>query len=435
MFWLLALGAAVLLACGSSSSPAKARPAALGDAAKRLLTRAELAELEESQRRVTQARQERDRCLSAHAETRQVFERARRRLTTARWLFVCSLIPACVVWAVMFPHALHEEGLRIWIILAGIMATGLFSTWAYAIHVMRQRRDRAEHDAQSSRHRQGEAQQRYDDLLRAADRSRQVADLRVRERQQALVRVMQQRVDEEQRGEEFAAWVEKQQSAAARTIEDEQRRFTAFVKEALYHARRVAPDPKRFIAVHGDALLAKRHRIRGAYVSGQVLGSTADECLKLAERALRELPHEVAYWYPRSKDRTAAKVAHAFRAYSGAFREVMLPLALERRLAAAERPRLPERSHRRKRTELDRLLAAMPEGVAERAQRSASSALEVGALGDFQQRVLDAERAQLQRRGVRHELIERKLEAMRANLEKSASEYAEEKGLISGDLE
>jgi hypothetical protein len=441
MLWLLAFGVIALLASGSGTNRNDTRQATPGNSVDAPFTPAELADLEEHRRRVRQADEDRCWSASAHEAARRVLMEARGRLSTARRLFASSFIVVSLISGVTFPYALREGVLRIWITSAGVMVIGLLSTWVCAVRVLAQNRDRAQCEVESSSLEWAAARQRFADVSKAADDAREAARERAARRLQRLTETQKKRAAEEHRAEALAAEVEKEQAAAAQAAEEEHRTFVAFVKEALCYAQNVASDPKRFVAVHGHALVAHRRRIHHAYVSGHVLGFTADECVELAERALHELPHEVAYWLPRATDRTVARLAHAFRAYSGAFREVMLPLALEQRAAratvmstdssvsAAKRPR------HRKRSEVDRLLAAMPSDVAQRTLEGATNALTISAVGHFQQRVLDGKRAELQRRGVPEEVIQRQLEAMRLNLEKSASAFAEQQGLVSSELE
>ncbi len=428
MFWLLALGAFALLACAGGSDSSRPRA---GDSVMEFLTPAERAELEARKRDALRAREDAGHCRVAHAAARDALERARRRVKTCWRFLVCSVGPACVALGVMLGRVAGEPDLRIWIGLTAAMALGLVAMCAFVIRRRREQLWCAERGEASSRHQSLAAEKKQKDLAEVCKRAEVHALRLANQRRQTRA----QRLEEEERGVTIAAWVEEQQAEAAREAEDERRRFVGFVKEAFNHWRHVAPDVKAFIAIHGNELVAQRDLVQAAYTSGEVLGATADECFALAERALRELPHEVRYWFPRAKERTAANLARVLRAYSGAFREVLLPMALEQQRLGREPPRLEGKAPRQKRSELERLLAAMPEEAAARAHRSTSEALTVSSLGNFQQRVLDARRAELRRSGHSEDAIEKGVDALRQNLERSASEFAEERGLISDALE
>lgn len=121
----------------------------------------------------------------------------------------------------------------------------------------------------------------------------------------------------------------RRQEQDAFQAEMERLDLIGFIKSAFTHWRTVARNPDAYVAIHAERLIAQEEKIVGSYANGGAMGATADDCVRLAARALAEFPQEVAYWMRNPADRTVAKIAYVFRRYTGDFRERLLPAAYE----------------------------------------------------------------------------------------------------------
>lgn len=211
----------------------------------------------------------------------------------------------------------------------------------------------------------------------------------------------------------------------------------SLIKAAFVHWNTDAKDPKTYVAQHADQLIANEERIVAAYMDGSLPGATADDCVRLATRALQELPDEIAYWLPNASHRTVARISLILRRHNGDWRERFLPAAwrhVQQRSAPAQ-PKVASAAagSTAGRKPLSPTVSAAikrlpPELAAEVAAR-VSDAITLAELGSIKRDVMKARRAALKRHRVPEAIITRDLDELAGNLNTLDKAWALEKGL------
>lgn len=230
----------------------------------------------------------------------------------------------------------------------------------------------------------------------------------------------------------IAEEAERAQERAAR----ERDQLISLVKAAFVHWNTDAKDPKTYVAQHADELIANEERIVAAYVDGSLPGATADDCVRLATKALEEIPGEIAYWLPNASHRTVARISLVLRRHNGDWRERFLPLAWEfvqQRTAPAQPKHLAAASSTASRKPLSPTLTAaikrLPPELAAEASERVSDAITLAHMGSIKRDVMKSRRAELKRRRVSEADIQRDLDELAANLNTLDKAWALEKGL------
>lgn len=240
---------------------------------------------------------------------------------------------------------------------------------------------------------------------------------------------------ESARRREAARLAEEAERARERAVR-EREQLISLVKAAFVHWNTDAKDPKTYVAQHADQLIANEERIVAAYVDGSLPGATADDCVRLATKALEEIPGEIAYWLPNASHRTVARISLVLRRHNGDWRERFLPAAwklVQQRTAPAQPKHLAAASSTASRKPLSPTLTAaikrLPPELAAEASERVSDAITLAHMGSIKRDVMKSRRAELKRRRVPEADIQRDLDELAGNLNTLDKAWALEKGL------
>lgn len=259
---------------------------------------------------------------------------------------------------------------------------------------------------------------------------------RRREESDALARSTQLALEQAEgaRRREAARIAEEAERARERAAR-EREQLISLVKAAFVHWNTDAKNPKTYVAQHADQLIANEERIVSAYVDGSLPGATADDCVRLATKALEEIPGEIAYWLPNASHRTVARISLVLRRHNGDWRERFLPLAWEfvQQRVAPAKPKAVAAATGSARKPLSPTLTAaikrLPPDLAAEVSERVSDAITLAHLGSIKADVMKSRRTELKRRRVSEADIQRDLDELAGNLNTLDKAWALEKGL------